>query len=113
MKKEVNANCVDHIWNCRKSLARGAGAFDAIVCRHWARGGEGAVELGNAVEAACSQPSDFKFLYDLGLSIKEKIETIAKEIYGADGVEYRCGHQHQSFLFALSFFCLAWRANLV
>ena len=50
------------------------------------------MELGNAVEAACSQPSDFKFLYDLGLSIKEKIETIAKEIYGADGVEYRCGH---------------------
>ena len=99
MKKEVlNANCViDHIWNYLKSLARGAGAFDAIVCRHWARGGEGAVELGNAVEAACSQPSDFKFLYDLGLSIKEKIETIAKEIYGADGVEYRCGHQHQSF----------------
>jgi formyltetrahydrofolate synthetase len=46
------------------------------------------VELGKAVMAACEKPSDFKFLYPLDISIKEKIETIAKEIYGADGVEY-------------------------
>jgi len=70
-----------------QTLARGAGAFDAILCRHWAKGGEGAMDLGKAVEAACSQPSNFKFLYGLDLPIATKIETIAKEIYGADGIE--------------------------
>ena len=66
-----------------------AGAEDAVVTRHWMEGGAGAVDLAQAVVAACEKPSDFKFLYDLkGTSIKEKIETICKEIYGADGVEY-------------------------
>jgi formyltetrahydrofolate synthetase len=51
-------------------------------------GGAGAVALGEAVVKACEKPSDFKFLYPLDYSIKEKIETICKEIYGADGVEY-------------------------
>jgi methylenetetrahydrofolate dehydrogenase (NADP+)/methenyltetrahydrofolate cyclohydrolase/formyltetrahydrofolate synthetase len=66
-----------------------AGAEDAVVTRHWMEGGDGAVDLAKAVVAACEKPSDFKFLYDLkGTSIKEKIEIICKEIYGADGVEY-------------------------
>jgi len=66
-----------------------AGAEDAVVTRHWMEGGAGAVDLAKAVVAACEKPSNFKFLYDLkGTSIKEKIETICKEIYGADGVEY-------------------------
>jgi methylenetetrahydrofolate dehydrogenase (NADP+)/methenyltetrahydrofolate cyclohydrolase/formyltetrahydrofolate synthetase len=66
-----------------------AGAEDAVVTRHWMEGGAGAVDLAKAVVAACEKTSDFKFLYPLkGTSIKEKIETICKEIYGADGVEY-------------------------
>jgi len=59
-----------------------------VVSEHWEFGGEGAVELAKAVIAAAEKPHDFHFLYPLELSIKEKIETIAKEIYGADGVDY-------------------------
>ncbi|KAA3642210.1 MAG: formate--tetrahydrofolate ligase [Chloroflexi bacterium] len=65
-----------------------AGASDAAVSRHWMSAGEGAKLLAEAVIEACEKPSDFKFLYDLDLSIKEKIEIICKQIYGADGVEY-------------------------
>jgi len=66
-----------------------AGAEDAVVSRHWMEGGAGSVDLAKAVVEACEKPSNFKFLYDLeGTSIKEKIETICKEIYGADGVTY-------------------------
>jgi len=66
-----------------------AGAYNAVVTRHWMEGGKGSVDLAKAVVEACEQPSDFKFLYPLeGTSIKEKIEIICKEIYGADGVTY-------------------------
>jgi formyltetrahydrofolate synthetase len=65
-----------------------AGAEDAIVCTHWMNGGEGAVKLAEAVVKAAEKQANFKFLYPLDLSIKEKIELICKEIYGADGVEY-------------------------
>lgn len=65
-----------------------AGAEDAVMTNHWAEGGQGAVELAKAVVAAADKPSDFKFLYDVNASIKEKIETIAKEMYSAAGVEY-------------------------
>jgi formyltetrahydrofolate synthetase len=51
-------------------------------------GGLGAIELAKAVVEACEKPSNFKFLYPLELPIKEKIEIICKEIYGADGVDY-------------------------
>jgi methylenetetrahydrofolate dehydrogenase (NADP+) / methenyltetrahydrofolate cyclohydrolase / formyltetrahydrofolate synthetase len=61
---------------------------DAVVTNHWEEGGEGAVDLGKAVIKAAEQEADFKFLYPLDISIKEKIETIAKKIYGADGVDY-------------------------
>ncbi|KAM9995076.1 hypothetical protein ACTFIY_001245 [Dictyostelium cf. discoideum] len=67
-----------------------AGANDAVMSDHWAEGGNGALDLANAVEKACKETNkdNFKYLYPLDKSIKEKIETIAKEIYGADGVEY-------------------------
>ncbi len=72
-----------------REAAMKAGAYNAVVTRHWMEGGLGAVDLGKAVVEACEQPSDFKFLYPLkGTSIKEKIEIICKEIYGADGVTY-------------------------
>jgi methylenetetrahydrofolate dehydrogenase (NADP+)/methenyltetrahydrofolate cyclohydrolase/formyltetrahydrofolate synthetase len=65
-----------------------AGAEDAIVCRHWMEGGKGAIQLGEAVIKAAEKPTNFKFLYPLEMSIKDKIETICTQIYGADGVEY-------------------------
>jgi formyltetrahydrofolate synthetase len=64
------------------------GASDSVATEHWAKGGEGAAKLAEAVVAACEEPSDFEFLYPLDWSIKEKIEHIAKEIYSADDVTY-------------------------
>ncbi|HJW90821.1 MAG TPA: formate--tetrahydrofolate ligase, partial [Anaerolineales bacterium] len=71
-----------------RQAAVNAGAEDAVVARHWMEGGEGAVKLAEAVVKAAEKPSNFKFLYPLEWSIKEKIEIICKEIYGADGVDY-------------------------
>jgi formyltetrahydrofolate synthetase len=71
-----------------RKIAIEAGAEDAVMSNHWADGGAGAVDLGKAVIAAAEKPSNFKFLYDLDLSIKEKIETIAREIYGAASITY-------------------------
>ena len=65
-----------------------AGAEDAVVSTHWMDGGEGAAALAEAVVQAAEKPSNFKFLYPLDIPIKEKIEIICKEIYGADGVDY-------------------------
>ena len=71
-----------------QKIAEEAGAYAAVPSNHWAEGGAGSVELAEAVVDACEQPSDFNFLYALDLSIKEKIETIATKVYGADGVDY-------------------------
>jgi methylenetetrahydrofolate dehydrogenase (NADP+)/methenyltetrahydrofolate cyclohydrolase/formyltetrahydrofolate synthetase/formate--tetrahydrofolate ligase len=69
-------------------IAREAGAYAAVASNHWAEGGAGAVELAEAVVSACQQASQFSFLYPLELSIKAKIETLASQVYGADGVDY-------------------------
>jgi formyltetrahydrofolate synthetase len=71
-----------------REAAQAAGALDAVVARHWSEGGAGAVELARAVEKACEAPSDFHFLYSLDDPIETKIETICREIYRADGVDY-------------------------
>ncbi len=71
-----------------REAAKAAGAEDAVCSNHWAKGGEGAVDLAEAVVKACEQPSDFKFLYDVNDSIKDKIHAIATKIYNADGVSY-------------------------
>jgi formyltetrahydrofolate synthetase len=71
-----------------RKAAVAAGAEDAVTSDHWAEGGAGAVALAKAVMAACEKPSRFKFLYPLEWDIKKKIEAIATEIYGADGVDY-------------------------
>jgi formyltetrahydrofolate synthetase len=68
--------------------ALAAGAEDSVVATHWMHGGAGAVELAKAVIKAAEKPSDFHFLYPLEASIKEKIEAICTQIYGADGVDY-------------------------
>jgi formyltetrahydrofolate synthetase len=73
-----------------KKAAVEAGAEGAFLSDVWAKGGEGGAELAEAVVSACekSDPKKFKFLYPDEMSIKEKIETIAREIYRADEVTY-------------------------
>lgn len=72
-----------------REQAMRAGAFDAVVAEHHALGGVGAVELARAVTMACKKRDHaFKFTYPLDLTIKQKIEIIAREIYGAEGVEF-------------------------
>ncbi len=71
-----------------REIATAAGAVGVAVARHWADGGAGAAELAEMVVQACDQPNDFRFLYPVDWSIKRKIETIATEIYRADGVDY-------------------------
>ncbi len=71
-----------------KRAAEEAGAEAAVMSDHWARGGEGAIELAEAVVDACEKPSNFQFLYPLDWPIKKKIEAIATKVYGADGVDY-------------------------
>jgi formyltetrahydrofolate synthetase len=71
-----------------RTSALNMGAMDAVVATHWMDGGAGAKALAEAVVKAAEQPNHFQFLYPLELSIKEKIEMICKEIYGADGVDY-------------------------
>jgi formate--tetrahydrofolate ligase len=69
-------------------LALAAGAFAACRADHWARGGAGAEELALAVLAACEQPSEFRFLYPDEAPIREKIQVIARTMYGADDVDF-------------------------
>ncbi|AER66035.1 Formate-tetrahydrofolate ligase [Thermovirga lienii DSM 17291] len=54
----------------------------------WAKGGEGGIELAKAVLEALDKPCGYRPLYELELPLREKIETIAREVYGADGVDY-------------------------
>ncbi|GBP03923.1 C-1-tetrahydrofolate synthase, cytoplasmic [Eumeta japonica] len=71
-----------------RKFALDNGAFRAVICDHWAKGGLGALDLADAVIEACEQPSSFKFLYPLELSIQDKIKQIASEMYGAGQIEY-------------------------
>ena len=70
-----------------KKMCEAAGARVA-VSQHWQYGGEGALELADAVVDACNDKVNFRFLYDLDTPIRERVELIAKEVYGADGVSY-------------------------
>ena len=71
-----------------KKIAEEAGAIGALS-EHWLKGGAGALELAEAVETAANDKSNnFKFLYDLNMPHRQRIELIAKKVYGADGVEY-------------------------
>jgi formate--tetrahydrofolate ligase len=72
-----------------RELASGAGAGTVVVNRGFAQGGEGAVELAEAVVAVAEQPNDFHQLTPDGATISEQIEAIATQIYGADGVDYQ------------------------
>ncbi len=71
-------------------VRRAAEANGGVVAtaNHWRQGGEGAIELAEAVISVCDEEKDFNYLYDLDSRLDERIETIAREIYGADGVHY-------------------------
>ncbi len=71
-----------------REAALDAGANAAVESTVWGDGGAGGAALAEAVVEACEQTSEFRFLYPLDAPIREKIETICTEIYGADGVEY-------------------------
>jgi len=73
--------------NAIKRLVEQSGARVA-VSEHWLKGGAGALELADAVIDACEDKVDFKLLYEDSLPIRQRIEIIAKEVYGADGVTY-------------------------
>src|SRR5499426_2983778 len=85
----INAFPTDHPseHDAIREVAAAAGARSA-VCTHFADGGRGAAELAEAVAEAADEPSDFRFLYASEASLREKIETVAARVYGADGVEY-------------------------
>ena len=66
----------------------GAGGVRCAHSRHWLEGGEGALELADAVVDACKEPADLKYLYPLETPLRQRVELIAKEVYGADGVDW-------------------------
>lgn len=70
-----------------KKAAIQYGAYAVVASNHWAEGGAGAVQLADALIDACKMESNFHFLYDVNLSIEEKINKIAKEMYGAGQVD--------------------------
>ena len=70
-----------------RKIAEAAGARVALS-RHWEKGGDGALEFADAVIDACNEKNDFKFLYELSTPLRQRIDLIAKEVYGADGVDY-------------------------
>jgi formate--tetrahydrofolate ligase len=70
-----------------RKIAEQHGALVALS-EHWLKGGEGARELSEAVIQACNEKNNFKFLYELSTPLRQRIELIAKEVYGASGVDY-------------------------
>jgi methylenetetrahydrofolate dehydrogenase (NADP+)/methenyltetrahydrofolate cyclohydrolase/formyltetrahydrofolate synthetase len=70
-----------------RKAAEKAGARCA-VSEHWLKGGDGALELADAVMEACEEKSDFKFLYPMEMKLRERVDKIAKVVYGADGVSW-------------------------
>jgi formate--tetrahydrofolate ligase len=76
----------DEIAYIRKAV-EGAGGRCALS-EHWAKGGDGALELTDAVIDACEEKTAFKFLYPLEMPLRKRVEQIAREVYGADGVSW-------------------------
>ena len=71
-----------------RRAAEAAGARCA-ESKHWELGGDGALEFADAVIDACNEENDFKFLYPLEMKLRDRVEIIAKEVYGADGVDWQ------------------------
>ena len=71
-----------------KKAAEDAGARCA-ESNHWLKGGEGALEFADAVVDACEEGNDFDFLYPLEMKLRDRVDVIAREVYGADGVDWQ------------------------
>ncbi len=86
--------CINHFFTDTENeirLIRKVAEQEGVPCalsKHWLKGGEGAVELAEAVVSVCEKPNQFHYLYELDAPLRVRIERIAKEIYGADGVTY-------------------------
>jgi formate--tetrahydrofolate ligase len=70
-----------------RKAAEAAGARCA-ESKHWELGGEGALEFVDTVIEACEEENDFQFLYPLDMKLRDRVDTIAREVYGADGVDW-------------------------
>ena len=70
-----------------RKAAEAAGARCALS-EHWLKGGDGALELADVVMEACQEKNDFKFLYPSEMKLRERVDKIAKVVYGADGVSW-------------------------
>jgi methylenetetrahydrofolate dehydrogenase (NADP+) / methenyltetrahydrofolate cyclohydrolase / formyltetrahydrofolate synthetase len=70
-----------------RKYAEAAGARCA-ASEHWAKGGEGSLEFADAVVDACNEENDFKFLYPVEMKLRDRVATVAREVYGADGVAW-------------------------
>ncbi|MFA7467346.1 MAG: formate--tetrahydrofolate ligase [Desulfotomaculaceae bacterium] len=81
-----------------RRIAEAAGARCALS-EHWAKGGDGALELADAVIDACKDEVNFKFLYPLDLPLRQRVEIIAKEVYGADGVSWTAEAEAKAKMF--------------
>ncbi|MBT8373385.1 MAG: formate--tetrahydrofolate ligase, partial [Deltaproteobacteria bacterium] len=79
---DTDAECV-----VIRKAAEAAGARCA-ESKHWELGGDGALEFADAVVEACEEENDFKFLYPLEMKLRDRVDSIAKEVYGADGVDW-------------------------
>lgn len=86
--------CINHFYTDTdeevrlvRRLSEEAGALTA-VSKHWQYGGDGALELAEAVEEACRRPSNFRFFYNGSDTVGERIQAIARQVYGAAGVEF-------------------------
>ncbi|MCU0556838.1 MAG: formate--tetrahydrofolate ligase [Desulfobacterales bacterium] len=79
---DTDAECV-----VVRKAAEAAGARCA-ESKHWEKGGEGALEFADAVIEACEEGNKFDFLYPLKMKLRDRVTTIAKEVYGADGVDW-------------------------
>ncbi|MDA8283021.1 MAG: formate--tetrahydrofolate ligase [Actinomycetota bacterium] len=85
----INAFPTDHPseWEAIEEVAASMGARTA-VCHHFSQGGKGATDLAEAVVEAASEPSQFQMLYPDDMPLRDKIDTVARRVYGADGVSY-------------------------
>ena len=70
-----------------RKAAEAAGARCALS-EHWLKGGDGALELADAVMEACEEKNDFKFLYPMEMKLRERVDKIARVVYGAEGVSW-------------------------
>jgi formate--tetrahydrofolate ligase len=86
--------CINRFYtdtNAEAAIVRKAAEAAGARCaesKHWEKGGEGALEFADAVIDACNDTNDFHFLYPLEMKLRDRVNVIAKEVYGADGVDW-------------------------